>query len=149
MSEIAIRPVRAEDYEAWDPLYEGYCRFYMVPSDRASRRIVFDWLMDADEVLEGLVVEAGGRVVGLAHFREMPRPLWTQKVGFLDDLFIDPAARGQRIGEHVFAALADIARARGWRVVRWLTQDHNYAARTLYDRIGAKSMVNTYEMTID
>lgn len=148
MNDLTIRPVRVEDYEAWDPLYLGYCDFYKVTSTRESRRVAFDWLIDPDEVLEGLVVERDGTLIGLAHYREMPRPLHGQKMGFLDDLFIDPDARGGRIGEKVFDALRDICRDRGWQVMRWLTQDHNYAARTLYDRVGGKSLLNLYEMMV-
>lgn len=149
MSDLTIRPVQADDYEAWDPLYLGYCDFYEVASTRESRRVVFDWLVDPQEVLEGLVVERDGRLIGLAHYREMPRPLRAQKMGFLDDLFVDPSARGGRVGEQIFDALRGICRARGWKVMRWLTQDHNYAARTLYDRVGSKSLLNLYEMNLD
>ncbi|WP_421882571.1 GNAT family N-acetyltransferase [Pacificispira sp.] len=149
MSELIIRPIRAEDYEAWDPLFHGYCDFYEVESTKDSRRITFDWLLDPAEILEGLVVERDGALIGLAHYREMPRPSRAQKMGFLDDLFVDPAARGGRVGEKIFDALREICRQRGWKMMRWLTQDHNYAARTLYDRVGQKSLFNLYEMTVN
>ncbi len=146
---LTIRPVEARDYTAWDPLYVGYCEFYRVPTTPEKRRVVFDWLMDEAQVLEGLVAELDGKVVALAHFREMPRPLHGTMMGFLDDLFVDPDARGAKVGEAMFERLAQICRERGWKVMRWLTQDHNYRARTLYDRIGAKSLLNLYEMNVD
>jgi len=42
---LTIRPVEAEDYDAWDPLYKGYCDFYAVPTSVEKRRVVFDWLI--------------------------------------------------------------------------------------------------------
>lgn len=148
MSNIVIRPVAAEDYAGWDRLYQGYSDFYAVPTSVEKRRVAFDWLLDPDHVVEGLVVEQDGVLVGLAHYREMPRPLHGMVMGFLDDLFVDPSARGNAIGEQIFARLKDICRQRGWTVMRWLTQDHNYRARALYDRVGAKSALNLYEMVV-
>jgi len=49
--------------------------------------------------LNGLVYEVDGNIVGFAHYRRMPSPLRGQDIGFLDDLFVDPEHRGQRIGE--------------------------------------------------
>lgn len=148
MSDLTIRPIRSEDYARWDVLYTGYCDFYTVPTSGEKRRVVFDWLMDPSHVVEGLIAERGGVVVGLAHYREMPRPLHGAMMGFLDDLFVDPGARGGRIGEAMFDRLRAICQERGWGAMRWLTQDHNYRARVLYDRIGAKSLLNVYEMTV-
>ena len=45
------------------------------------------------------------------------------------------------------AHLAEVARARGWSVVRWITADDNYRARTLYDRVARKTSWNLYELT--
>lgn len=148
MPDLTIRPLRAEDYARWDVLYIGYCEFYKMPTSVEKRRVVFDWLMDPDHVVEGLVVERDGTVVALAHYREMPRPLHGAMMGFLDDLFVDPTVRGERIGEAIFDRLRAICQERGWASMRWLTQDHNYRARALYDRVGAKNPVNVYEMTV-
>ena len=35
----------------------------------------------------------------------MPRPLKGKYIGFLDDLFVDPKYRGQRIGEKILDEL--------------------------------------------
>jgi GNAT superfamily N-acetyltransferase len=148
MTDLTLRPVRADDHPRWDELYTGYCDFYRVPTTVEKRRRVFEWLLDETQVLEGVVAEREGVVIALAHYREMPRPLHGAMMGFLDDLFVDPAARGGKVGEAIFAHLEEICRARGWSVMRWLTQDHNYRARTLYDRIGAKTALNLYEMTV-
>ena len=85
--------------------------------------------------------------MGLAHWRRMPSPLRGADIGFLDDLFVDPAARGGNIGEALIGHVAGVARARGWGVVRWITADDNYRARALYDRLAKKTSWNLYELT--
>ncbi|MEQ8602165.1 MAG: GNAT family N-acetyltransferase [Marivibrio sp.] len=150
MPDPTIRTVAAPDFDAWRPLYLGYGDFYKVAMSDETLARVWGWLTDPDHVLEGLVAEdADGRLVGLAHFRAMPSPLRAIEVGFLDDLFVDPAARGGKVGEAFFARLEEICRERGWPKMRWITGDDNYRARTLYDRIGVKTSWNLYELTAD
>ena len=60
---------------------------------------VWNWLHDKNHEVDGLVYEVDGNIVGLAHYRRMPSPLRGQDIGFLDDLFVDPKHRGQKIGE--------------------------------------------------
>ncbi len=58
---------------------------------------------------------------------------------YLQDLFVDPAMRGQGLGraliEHVYAEAA----ARGCSRVWWLTHETNTDAMVLYDRVADKS----------
>ena len=144
--EVAIRPVAEEFRADWRRLYDGYAAFYRRPMDDRIAGTVWGWLTDPSHELEGVLAHLDGRPVGLAHYRRMPSPLRGADIGFLDDLFVEEAARGGRIGERLFAHLAAVARERGWPVVRWLTGDDNYRARTLYDRVGVKTAWNLYEM---
>lgn len=145
---VTVRPVERADFEAWSKLYLGYGVFYKVDMNDETLATVWSWLMDPDHVLEGLVAESDGALVGLAHFRAMPSPLRATTVGFLDDLFVDPDARGARVGEVMFDRLKTICTERGWPKMRWLTADDNYRARTLYDRIGTKTTWNLYEFAV-
>lgn len=143
---VEIRRIAAADRDGWAPLYLGYGEFYGVPMDADTLATVWGWLMDDGHVLEGLLALQDGAPVGLAHYRAMPSPLRARAVGFLDDLFVAPAARGARIGEALFGRLSEIAAERGWPAMRWLTADDNYRARTLYDRIGRKTSWTLYEL---
>ena len=44
-------------------------------------------------------IEFEGKIIGIAHFRTMPRPIKGQYIGFLDDLFVEPEFRGQQIAQ--------------------------------------------------
>ena len=93
-----------------------------------------------------LAVTDAGEIVGLAHFRAMPSPLRGADIGFLDDLLVDPAARGSGAAEALLKQVDRIAGDRGWDVVRWITREE-IIARGLYDRLALRSDWVTYEMT--
>jgi ribosomal protein S18 acetylase RimI-like enzyme len=65
----------------------------------------------------------------------------------MDDLFVDPAARGQRVADALIDHLAAMARERGWSVLRWITADDNYRGRGVYDRLAKRTMWITYDRT--
>jgi GNAT superfamily N-acetyltransferase len=145
---VQIRKPAPADESAWRRLYEGYAAFYKVPMTAETAARVWGWIHDPAHPVEGVVAERDGALVGLAHFRAMPSPLRGVEIGFLDDLFVDPSARGARAGETLIAHVVDVAKARGWPRIRWITADDNYRARTLYDRVARKTAWNTYEITL-
>jgi GNAT superfamily N-acetyltransferase len=149
MTQLAIAPPIATDKPDWRRLYDGYAAFYKVPMNDAIADRVWGWINDPAHNLEALVARTpAGRVVGLAHFRAMPRPLTGSTVGFLDDLFVDPELRGGRVADQLITALAELARRRGWTLIRWLTADDNYRARGVYDRLAKRTMWITYQMDL-
>jgi GNAT superfamily N-acetyltransferase len=149
MEDIAIGPPQPADYADWRRLYQGYATFYKMPMDDAIAGRVWGWLLDPGHGLEALLARSAARgVVGLAHFRAMPRPLTGTTAGFLDDLFVAPELRGQRVADQLIEAVAALGRARGWTLLRWLTGDNNYRARGVYDRLAIRTMWITYQMDL-
>jgi GNAT superfamily N-acetyltransferase len=149
MAEITIRPPEERDFADWRRLFEGYATFYKRPMDDAIAGRVWGWLRDPAHGLEALLARDGnGRVVGLAHFRAMPRPLTGSVAGFLDDLFVAEGVRGQGVGRSLIEAVAAAGRARGWTVLRWLTADDNYRARGVYDRVATRTLWITYQIDL-
>lgn len=145
---MIIRPVALADKPDWARLYAGYAAFYKVEQTEAMRDTVWGWLMDPAHTTEGLVAELDGTVIGLAHFRAFARPLSASTGGFLDDLFVDPAARGSGAAEALLQALAAEGRNRGWTVIRWITAEDNYRARGLYDRVADRTKWVTYDIRL-
>lgn len=56
-------------------------------------------------------------------------------VCYLEDLWVEPQARGAGVGRRVMDALIARGRDRGWRRLYWHTDADNTAARARYDRI--------------
>lgn len=145
---VTIRPPRPEDRAAWGRLYAGYADFYRVTQTEEMRDRVWSWLMSGSQGVSGRVAETPEGLVGLAHFRAFARPLSATAGGFLDDLFVDPAHRGSGAAAALIQAVADEGRAQGWSVIRWITADDNYRARTLYDRLAERTKWVTYDIRL-
>ena len=82
------------------------------------------------------------------HCRQMPSPLRGALVGFLDDLFVAPSARGQGVVESLYAALDALAREQGWPFIRWITAEDNYRARSVYEKLSDRTHWVTYQMNV-
>jgi GNAT superfamily N-acetyltransferase len=146
---ITIRPVEQSDHNAWARLYQGYAEFYNVTQTAEMRDRVWSWLFDAEHETEGLVaIDETGLLIGLTHFRPFARPLSATTGGFLDDLFVTPASRGSGAAGLLIEAVAQEGKKRGWSVIRWITAEDNYRARSLYDKVAEKTKWATYDIKL-
>jgi len=143
-----IRDIHLKDKEQWEKLYKIYADFYKVEMNDKILQIVWKWLHDKSHEVNGLVYEVDGNIVGLAHYRRMPSPLRGQDIGFLDDLFVDPEHRGQRIGEKLINKLKEISKSKRWNLVRWITREDNLRAKSLYNRVSEKTTWDVYELKL-
>ena len=141
-----IREIQLKDKDQWKKLYRGYAGFYKAEINDKILQTVWGWLNDNKHELQGIAYEVDNKIVALAHFRRMPRPLKGQDICFLDDLFVDPQHRGQKIGEKLINRIREISKSRGWSLVRWITRDDNLRAKSLYDRISEKTNWDVYEL---
>ncbi len=142
-----VRRVAREDEPRWRELYAGYAEFYKVDQSDEMASRVWGWLFDESHQTEGIVaVDQAGVVQGLAHFRDFARPLSATTGGYLDDLFVDPHQRGGGAVDALFDELRRIGRERDWSVVRWITADDNYRARSKYDQVSTRTGWITYDM---
>ncbi|QCS63900.1 GNAT family N-acetyltransferase [Achromobacter denitrificans] len=147
---ITIRNVDPDDREPWAALYRQYAAFYRAEMDEDILRRTWSWLMRPEHPEEGIVAaKANGELVGLAHYRPYPKPLLGREAGYLDDLYVAGAHRGQGIGRGLIAAVAAIAHARGWPLVRWITARDNDEARRLYDGVARATDWVTYDLKPD
>jgi GNAT superfamily N-acetyltransferase len=138
MPTTLVRAARNDEYDNWLPLWRGYQGFYKVDIADAVSRITWQRFFDEREPMHCDLAEVDGTVRGLVHSIDH-RSCWFDKpVCYLQDLFVEPALRGQRLGrrliEHVYAEAA----ARGCARVYWLTHESNVDAMQLYDRIADK-----------
>ncbi|MEO7061015.1 MAG: GNAT family N-acetyltransferase [Lapillicoccus sp.] len=137
---FVTRALHPGDRLRWGELHRGYTDFYEVAMTDEQRERLWGWLLTHAYGLEGLVVEHQGQVVGIAHIRPVVRPLHVTVDGYLDDLFVDPAARGTGAAAALLQAVRHLGADRGWSLVRWLTSETNARARAFYEREGARPL---------
>jgi GNAT superfamily N-acetyltransferase len=132
----SIRPLRAGDKAEWRRMWTGYLEFYKTSVPEEVYASTFARLLGDDpQDFHGLIAEQGGKPVGLTHYL-FHRHCWRiENVIYLQDLYVDPAARGTGAGRALIEAVYAAADAAGCPTVYWLTQDFNEAGRRLYDRI--------------
>lgn len=137
MSEVIIRPLRATDEADWRRLWTGYLDYYETTVPEVVYATTFARLVGEDpQDFNGLIAEVDGRAMGLAHYL-FHRHCWkVENVCYLQDLYVDPAARGTGLGRVLIEAVYAAADANGTPAVYWMTQHFNEAGRRLYDRIG-------------
>jgi GNAT superfamily N-acetyltransferase len=144
---ISIRPIQPSDFAAWKPLWDGYNSFYgregatALPDQitRATWRRFFD----SGEPVHAMVAtardassQAGSeQLVGLVHYLFHHSTTRLHDVCYLQDLFVAPEHRGQRIAADLIAAVYAAAGERGSSRVYWTTQTTNTSGRALYDKL--------------
>ncbi|RPE27934.1 GNAT family N-acetyltransferase [Kitasatospora cineracea] len=129
---IVIRDLAAADEKDWRRLWAGYLDFYESTVPAAVTDSTWRRLLDPHQPLLGRVAERDGTVIGITN-SVLHHSTWlTGQVCYLEDLFVDPARRGLGAGRLLLQDLFDLATARGWARVHWLTA-HDNPARRLYD----------------
>jgi len=145
---IIIRQINSKDFDKWRSAYHYYAEHYEVSLTEEGIKTTWNWLMDDKQTLRGIVAENKNNIIGIAHYRAMPSPLRGKYIGFLDDIIIIPEKRGTGIGKQLLDKIKEIGIKEKWSIVRWITKDDNYQARTLYDKVAVKSDWNMYEMDL-
>jgi GNAT superfamily N-acetyltransferase len=133
MMNVHVSTLTEADRAAWLVLARGYKAFYKTQVTDDEYAVAWSRLMAQDGVT-GLGAHVNGKLVGLAHYL-FHSSTWTPRVCYLQDLFTDPAARGQGVARALIEAVAVAARQAGATRYYWLTQDDNVTARALYDRV--------------
>ncbi len=131
-----IRPLAAADEAEWRRLWTGYLEFYEASVSEKVYRATFARLLGDDaQDYHGLVAERDGKPIGITHYL-FHRHCWrVENVVYLQDLYVDPEARGTGAGRALIEAVYAAGDAAGCPSVYWTTQDFNATARQLYDRV--------------
>lgn len=141
-----VRPLRPDDHRAWAVLWEGYLDFYREDLPATTTAETFRRLCAGAAGTFGLVAcDERDHPVGLAHAVLHASTWSTGGYCYLEDLFVDPAARGGATGRRLIDAVAAAATARGATKLYWHTQAFNGRARSLYDQVGGLSSMVVYE----
>jgi GNAT superfamily N-acetyltransferase len=135
-----VRPLTAADEPQWRTLWAAYLDFY--GTTLPAEVFATTWarlLSGAEDEPHGLAAVTGDRLLGITHYL-FQRTCWkVERQVYLQDLFTAPDARGRGVARALIGAVYAAADAAGAPAVFWLTQEHNYRGRILYDQVGVRT----------
>ena len=141
---VDIGCLQPADRARWAELWRDYLAFYETALPDAQYDLTWQRLQDGR--MHGRVArDAAGRIVGLTHYLFHEHGWIAGPACYLQDLFVEPEARGSGSGRALIEAVAEAARQAGAGRLYWLTQEGNHAARQLYDRLARNSGFVVYQ----
>ena len=136
---VEIRPARVDEIEAMLPLIRAYCEFYETEPDDDGLRRMFETLITEPSQGAVFIAREGDDAVGFATLDWKWSSLKASRLGYLEDLYVHPDARGRGIADALIAACVERCRERGMGALQWLTAPDNHRAQKVYARTGAGS----------
>ena len=136
-----IRRARPDDVPVILRLVRDLAEYERARDDAiATEEQLGDALFGSDPAVFAHVAEYQGAVVGFAMWF-LNYSTWTGCHGiYLEDLYVDPAARGHGLGKALLATLASICIDRGYTRLQWSVLDWNSPAIGFYESVGAVPM---------
>lgn len=146
---MQIRPLRVDDRALWEPLWQAYLHFYRQPLPAAVTGATFERLVERREGLAGLLaLDEAGAASGFAHTLTHSSTWAVGPSVYLEDLFVDPGARGSGTAQALIEAVTESAARVGAASVYWMTQEYNAPARSLYDTVGQRTSFVVYTRSV-
>lgn len=143
-----IRDPEGNDEPAWRSLWAAYNEFYNATIAEAVTSATWRRILDPSSPIFARLAERDGRVVGFS-LSVAHEGTWTvNPICYLEDLFVDPNARGNGIGRALIQDLIDLGKAKDWSHLYWHTKASNTAARRLYDRFTAADDFVRYRLSL-
>lgn len=143
-----IRAPRAADHDRWRKLWGRYNAFYRAKVPDAVTDALWTKLLAEEADVRCFVAESGGEVIGFTHYL-FHASTWNLNPNcYLEDLYVDPDARGSGAARLLIEAVEAAARAKGAFRLYWHTQEYNAPARSLYDSIVPRSSFIVYRKAL-
>ncbi|MCW8916021.1 MAG: GNAT family N-acetyltransferase [Magnetovibrio sp.] len=146
---VSIREIKKQDKPRWLELWDGYCTFYEAKVHREVTEETWQRVLNSDrDDMFSLVAEVDGKIVGFVICVVHPGT-WTDKdICYLEDLYVDDAARGQGAGRALIEAVYAKAKELDHHRVYWRTKAENATARALYEKVADDNDWVMYEKMI-
>lgn len=139
MADVTVRPPTPGDEVDWRRLWACFQAHFggTVPDDVTRR--TWSKLLAADEAIYALVATSRGKVCGIVHYSLTPFAWTASPVCFLQDLYVDPEARGSGAGRALVEGVYAAAELSGAANVFWLAALDDEPLMTFYRRIAVET----------
>ena len=136
--DTEIRHLDPEDIPAVVALIREFAEFEQLSKYcEVTDERLHEALFGNGAVAEGLVALDRARIIGYALYFPNFSSFRGQCGLYLDDIYVNSAYRGQRVGEAMLRRIAGIAASRGYERIDLMVLDWNTRAADFYLRLGA------------
>ncbi len=130
---LTIATATAADETAFRRLWQGFLAYYNQPVPESTTAATWARIIDPAHRMTCRLAFDDGQALGFAiHHHHCSSWVPGDDV-YLEDLFVDAAARGRGVGRALINDLIAIGRQNGWHRLYWNTNHDNATARRLYD----------------
>lgn len=137
MAPLDIARAGTDDLADWMPLFAGYLRFYGKPVDEARiAGFLRERLARGDSAV--FLARHGAAAIGFVQLYPCFASLSLARSWILNDLFVQPQARGVGAGRALMLAAHTLARDTGAAELFLQTAGDNTTAQKLYEGLGWK-----------
>jgi GNAT superfamily N-acetyltransferase len=99
-----------------------------------------DALFGVRPAAEAIVAEWDGQIVGYALFFTTYSTFGGRAGIYLEDLYVQPQARGRGVGKRLLSHIGKVALERRCGRLEWAVLDWNQPSIEFYERLGARAM---------
>ena len=147
---ISIRAACASDLPLIADLIRALAEYEkLADAVRFDEAVMGEKLFGARPYAEVIIGEIDGTAQGFALFFHNFSTFEGKPGVYLEDLFVQPEARGSGLGKALLARLAALAVERGCARLEWSVLDWNEPAIGFYKKLGARLMDEWTMMRVD
>ena len=140
-AEVDIRMATEDDLPIILAFIKGLADYERLPHECvATIDKLRNTLFSERPAAEVLIARLDSEAVGFALFFQSYSTFLAQPGFYLEDLFVDPPARGKGIGRALLTALARLAVDRDYGRIEWSVLNWNESAIGFYRSIGARPL---------
>jgi GNAT superfamily N-acetyltransferase len=146
-ANLTVRFIEQGDRAQWQPMWDGYNRFYGRPAFPAEiTEITWSRFFDPAEPVHALVAEQDGNLLGMTHYLFHRSTTLINHSCYLQDLFTIESARGKGVARALIEAVREQAKIAKSERLYWQTHETNATAMQLYDKVAERTGFLVYRL---
>ena len=146
--KTTIQLLSEADYAEWYKLWQSYLTFYQTTLADDITAGTWSKLIDPKVPIYGFGAykhsDEGVELIGISHVVLHPNTWNNTDCCYLEDLYVDSAARGLGIGRALIQQVYQFAEERNCNRVYWVTDEDNITAHHLYNKLANKTDMVQY-----
>lgn len=146
---MIIRDAEPADESRWRQLWAGYNAYQEAVVPEQVTAATWQRILDPAVPMFARLAVQGGIVTGFAVCVLHEGSWVTGPLCYLEDLFVEPAARRLGVARALIEDLTALGRDRGWSRLYWHADGGNENARKLYDSFVPADKFVRYRLSLE